>query len=107
MVGRGTPAAIGGIESQTLFRECMEAPVPLRMTPAAHTKTLPGEQMPNNPRRWAKPQDVADYLGVSVRTVRNMIASGRIPAYSNGARILRIDLNEVDAAMTPTGGDAA
>ena len=58
-------------------------------------------------RRWAKPQAAADYLGVSLRTLQNMMASGRIPAYRNGSRIVRIDLNDLDAAMTPVGGNAS
>lgn len=60
----------------------------------------------SSPRRWASLQVTADYLGVSDRTVRNMIADGRIRGYRNGSRVMRVDLNEVDAAMTPFGGAA-
>jgi len=35
-----------------------------------------------------------------------MIADGRIRGYRNGSRVMRVDLNEVDAAMTPFGGAA-
>ena len=58
------------------------------------------------PRRWASIQQTADYLGVTDRTVRQMIADGRICGYRNGRKFIRLDLNEVDAAMQPFGGAA-
>lgn len=58
------------------------------------------------PRRWASINTTADYLGVSDRTIRQMIADGRICGYRNGRKVIRIDLNEVDASMTPFGGAA-
>lgn len=48
----------------------------------------------------------ADYLGVSDRTVREMIADGRLKAYSLGSRVVRLRRADVDAAMTPYGGAA-
>jgi excisionase family DNA binding protein len=54
-------------------------------------------------RRWASLEQAAKYLGISVRTVRVMGADGRLTLYRNGPRILRVDLNEVDAAMRPQG----
>ena len=50
-------------------------------------------------------QDVAQYLGVTTRTVYQLIADGRLPAYTLGYRIVRFRRSEVDAALTPT--DAA
>jgi len=44
---------------------------------------------------------------VTDRTIRQMIADGRINGYRSGSRLVRVDLNEVDAAMRPFGGDAA
>lgn len=55
-------------------------------------------------RRWASIQVTADYLAVTERTVRQMIADGRLKGYRNGQRLIRLDLNEVDAAMHPMGG---
>ncbi|WP_077081847.1 excisionase family DNA-binding protein [Mycobacterium numidiamassiliense] len=49
-------------------------------------------------RRWASTNGVAEYLGVAARTVKNMIADGRLPSYRLG-RLVRIDLAEVDAAL--------
>jgi excisionase family DNA binding protein len=57
-------------------------------------------------RRWASIQDVADYLKVTDRTVRQMIADSRLRGYRSGKRLIRLDLNEVDAAMQPFGGAA-
>lgn len=51
------------------------------------------------PRRWVKPQDAADYLGVTIRTLQNMQADGRLTAHRLGSGIVRYDLNEIDAAL--------
>ena len=56
------------------------------------------------PRNWASMQDAADYMGVSLRTVREWITQGRITGYRINARVIRVDLNELDAAMEPFGG---
>lgn len=58
------------------------------------------------PRRWASIQQTAEHLDVTDRTVRQMIADGRLRGYRNGHKVIRLDLNEVDAAMEPFGGAA-
>jgi len=58
-------------------------------------------------RRWATTRKAADYLGVTDRTIRQMVADGRLRAYRSGGRVVRIDLNELDASMQPFGGDVA
>lgn len=60
----------------------------------------------HNSRRYAKPAEAAEYLGVTARTIRQMIADGRITGYRSGTRLVRVDLNEIDAAMQPFGGAA-
>jgi excisionase family DNA binding protein len=55
-------------------------------------------------RHWVKAPGVAEHLDVTVRTVFQMVKDGRITAYRNGARTVRFDLNEVDAAFKPYGG---
>ena len=57
-------------------------------------------------RRYASIKDSADYLGVTDRTIRQMIADGRLTGYRNGGRLIRLDLNEIDASMRPFGGAA-
>lgn len=59
------------------------------------------------PRRWASRANTAKHLGVDLRTVDRMTADGRLTSYRNGSRVVRFDLNEVDAAMQPSGGGAA
>ena len=48
----------------------------------------------------------AEYLGVTDRTIRQMIADGRLTGYRSGPRLIRLRLNEIDAAMQPFGGAA-
>lgn len=55
-------------------------------------------------RRWATMQQTADYMSVTVRTVREWIAQERITGYRINARVIRVDLNEVDAAFEPMNG---
>lgn len=57
-------------------------------------------------RRYVKISEAADYLQVTERTVRQMIADGRLIGYRSGKRLIRLDLNEIDAAMRPFGGAA-
>ena len=52
-------------------------------------------------RRYASLAAAAEYLDCNQRTIRRLIASGRLTGYRFGPRIIRIDLNEVDAAMRP------
>ncbi|MEP9391682.1 helix-turn-helix domain-containing protein [Gordonia sp. VNK1] len=49
----------------------------------------------------------AEYADVSVRTLRRYIASGRLTAYRVGPRLIKVDLNDLDAMMRRVGGDAA
>jgi excisionase family DNA binding protein len=74
---------------------------------AAPPATGPNRDERRHPRRWATLQATADYLGVTKRTVRQMVDDGRLNAYRNGSRLVRLDLDEVDAAMTPVHGGAA
>lgn len=57
-------------------------------------------------RRYAKLREAADYLGVTERTIRQMIADGRLIGYRSGQRLVRVDLNDLDEAMRPFGGAA-
>ena len=57
-------------------------------------------------RRYAKIAEAAEYLGVTDRTIRQMIADGRINGYRAGTRLVRVDLNEIDTAMQKFGGAA-
>jgi excisionase family DNA binding protein len=60
-------------------------------------------------RRLGRITLAAEYLGVSDKTVRRMIASGRLTGYRVGNRIIRVDLDEVEALLRriPAAGDVA
>lgn len=62
-------------------------------------------------RRWASLDDASAYVGVSTKTIRRRIADGLIPGHKIGPRLLRVDLDDVDAAFrtipTATRADLA
>jgi excisionase family DNA binding protein len=66
--------------------------------------------MPSTPGRSNKLSayisiaDAATYLGLTTRTVRQMIADGRLRGYRSGSRIVRLRIDEIDADMQPIGG---
>ncbi len=64
---------------------------------------------PSQPaRRYAPIASAAESVDVSQKTIRRRIAEGSLTGYRMGPRILRVDLNELDALMRPipTAGDA-
>jgi excisionase family DNA binding protein len=50
----------------------------------------------------------AEYAGCSPKTIRRRIADGSLTGYRMGPRLVRVDLNELDAffAPIPTAGRA-
>ena len=55
-------------------------------------------------------QEAAAHLGVKPRSVRRYIASGRLPAYRVGPRMIRVNIADLDLLIqpvAPTGGDVA
>lgn len=56
--------------------------------------------LPKN-RRWLTQIEAAEYLGVTDRTLRRMIAAGELPAYRLGKRLLRLDARDLDAMLRP------
>lgn len=57
---------------------------------------------PNPPRRWLSQREAADYLGVSDRTIRNYIARGDLSGHRVcGSRLIRIEVRDLDAMLTP------
>lgn len=46
-------------------------------------------------------QEAAVLLGCSVRTVRRFIATGELTGYRVGARLVRVDLEEVERLLRP------
>jgi len=54
-------------------------------------------------RRLESLSSAADYADVCPRTVRRWIATGLLTGYRAGPKLLRVDLNELDAMLTPVG----
>ena len=50
-------------------------------------------------RRYTSIPKAAEYIDAHPITIRKMIADGRIHAYRSGSRLIRVDLNEIDALM--------
>lgn len=52
-------------------------------------------------RRWVDQRQAAEYLGITDRTLRRMIAAGDLPAYRLGKKMLRVDMADLDALLRP------
>jgi excisionase family DNA binding protein len=52
-------------------------------------------------RRLVAVQGAADYAGVHPRTLRRWIAAGLLTGYRAGPKLLRVDLDELDAMLRP------
>jgi excisionase family DNA binding protein len=52
-------------------------------------------------RRLESVDGAAEYAGVSTKTIRRWISAGIITGYRMGPRLIRIDLNEIDAMLRP------
>lgn len=52
---------------------------------------------PAPPRRLVTIADAAEYYGCATKTVRRRISDGTISGFRFGPRLIRVDLNELDA----------
>lgn len=52
-------------------------------------------------RRWVSLAEGAEHIGVSEKTLRRMISSSQIVGYRAGSRLIRLDLDELDALLVP------
>lgn len=52
-------------------------------------------------RRYVSINDAAEYVDAHHQTIRRWIAEGRITGYRLGPRMIRVDLDELDAMMRP------
>jgi len=73
---------------------------------------VPKESRPQPFRAGCKYVPIAAgavHAGVSQKTIRRRIADGTLTGYRMGPRLIRVDLNELDALLRPipTAGDAA
>jgi excisionase family DNA binding protein len=71
----------------------------------------PARNHPQRPEpRWVTGMPAAAaYAGVAIRTLRDWIAKGWLPAYRIGPRQIQIDRNDIDALRTriPAGNGGA
>ncbi|MCT2031764.1 helix-turn-helix domain-containing protein [Dietzia cinnamea] len=58
-------------------------------------------------RRLESIPNAAEAYGVSPKTIRRYIAAGRITGYRFGPRMLRVDLDELDAMLRPLAAGGA
>lgn len=64
-------------------------------------------------RRLASIKQAAEYAACSTKTIRRRISDGSLTGYRMGKRLIRVDLNELDAVLRPVpsarvgGPDAA
>ena len=52
-------------------------------------------------RRLVSIAQASDYADVNPKTIRRWIAAGHLPGYRMGPRLLKVDLNELDAMLRP------
>ena len=58
--------------------------------------------MEQEPKELLSVQEAADFLGLSVSTIRRYIRDGRLPAYRvAGERLLRIKRSDLEALLDP------
>lgn len=63
---------------------------------------------PRKARRLASVAAASEYAACSPKTIRRYIATGRLTGYRMGPRLIRVDLDELDALLRPipTAGGA-
>lgn len=52
-------------------------------------------------RRLSSIPGAAQYAAVSTKTIRRRISDGTLTGYRFGARVIRVDLNELDGLLRP------
>ena len=84
------------------------------MASPSSNPTQPASTRPNRKtRRHPEPQRVhvgldeaAAYLDVNAKTVRRLIATGQLPAYRSGKRLIKIRVADLESLLKPVGGAA-
>uniref|UniRef100_A0A8H2JHV5 DNA-binding protein n=1 Tax=Mycolicibacterium mucogenicum DSM 44124 TaxID=1226753 RepID=A0A8H2JHV5_MYCMU len=56
--------------------------------------------------RWATKEQAAQHIGVSTKTLIRWADTGRVRRHRFGPRLIRFDLNEIDAMATTTSSPA-
>ncbi|GEM_PF-3112981 len=72
--------------------------------PKPFTNHAAAAATPERPRRYASKRQAAQYIGASIDTLERMIERGELKVYRLGQRVVRIDLNELDALADRNAG---
>ena len=59
------------------------------------------------PRQLISLAEAAKYADVGSRTIRRYIATGRLRAYKVGPRLVKVDIDDLDALLRPIPARAA
>ena len=62
---------------------------------------MPRTTTPTPARRWTSLTLGAEHIGVSEKTLRRWIAGGILTGYRVGPRMIRLDLDELEAIVRP------
>ena len=54
---------------------------------------------PPKPRKWVSYNQVREDYGLSLRTIYRYVNDGRLKAYRIGPKLVRLDADEVEAAL--------
>ncbi len=74
----------------------MASPAPI--APTRITRHHPAKQIK---RAYIGIAEAAIYLDVAPKTIRKLIADGKLPAYRLGQRVLKVKLADLDGVLTP------
>jgi len=58
-----------------------------------------------SPPRWATKSQAAEHVHVHPDTIDQWVKLGLITAYRCGPKLIRYDLNQIDAMLTPASGE--
>ena len=74
----------------------MASPAPI--APTRITRHHPAKRIQ---RAYIGITEAAIYLDIAPKTVRKLIADGKLPAYRLGERVVKVKLADLDAVLTP------
>jgi excisionase family DNA binding protein len=60
------------------------------------TKSITSDSVSKQPRRWLSTAEAAQYLGVSINTIRNYVGAGKLKVRRMGPRLLKFDVADLD-----------
>jgi excisionase family DNA binding protein len=84
----------------------MASPAAVPPPPPAQPNRATRRHPANNGRGYVGITEAATYLDITAKTVRKLIATGELPAYRLGTKILRIKLADLEAVCKPLHGRA-